>query len=821
VSRPALEAKWPVLAVAGAGLLISLLVAQFFRLSEMRGLKEEVRQLAHDRAELLRGQMLRSMEVLHAIASLYDADAEISRDEFRLFVNGALARQPELQALAWDPRVPAGEREQWESRARTEGFPDFHFTEQREEGVMVPAGNRSEYFPVFFLESLQRNAAALGFDVSSEERRRQALEQARDTGQPVATTPLRLAQEPGSQRGFLVFEPIYAGEPQSIEARRSSLRGFAVAVFRLGDLVEKSLGPTPRNGVALSLVDESEASPLYRQEGMRARELPAWDTSLDVAGRHWTLRFEPTTEFRSVRGSSPASLVLIAGLVTTGVTTAYVGSRSRRAAENRRAHEALLAEVEVRKEAEAAAEAANRAKSEFLANMSHEIRTPMNAILGYAQILSRDGALHPFQRDAIATIRSSGDHLLHLIDEILDLSKIDAGRMELQLADFDLAALVRELTAMFQQRCEEKQLGLRVTDFDATMARWVHGDENKLRQVLINLLGNAVKFTERGHITLRVARAESDTWQFEVVDTGIGIEPEVQRMIFEPFQQGPALRRQGGTGLGLTIARRQVELMEGHLGLESIAGEGARFFFTTRLSAVKARAEAGRAVREVERLADGFRVRALVVDDIEENRAVLAIMLKAVGCEVILAEHGRQAIEAVRVSRPDIVFLDMRLPEIDGPEAARRIVADYGPSSVKIVATSASVLAHERDQYLKAGCDDFVAKPFRAERIYDCLQHLLGVEFVYQAAPEDSGPAETIDLRQVALPEDLAQRLSVAAELHSATVMKACLLEVEQLGPAGLRLAQHLRGFLASYDMETIQRILAQIPIAHPLISAA
>ena len=761
------------------------------------------------------------MEVLHAIASLYDADAEISRDEFRLFVNGALARQPELQALAWDPRVVSADREQWERRAQSEGFTDFHFTEQRMDGVMVPAAHRPEYFPVFFLESLQRNAAALGFDVASEARRCQALEQARDTGQPVATPPLRLAQEPGSQRGFLVFEPIYAGEPQSVEARRSSLRGFAVAVFRLGDLVEKSLGSTPRNGVALSLVDDSETSPLYRQEGERARELPAWDTSLDVAGRHWTLRFEPTSEFRSVRGSSPASLVLMAGLVTTGVTTAYVGSRSRRAAENRRAHAALLAEVEVRKKAEAAAESANRAKSEFLANMSHEIRTPMNAILGYAQILSRDGALHPFQRDAIATIRSSGDHLLRLIEEILDLSKIDAGRMELRLTDFDLAALVRELAAMFQQRCEEKQMGLRVTDFDAAVPCWVRGDENKLRQVLINLLGNAVKFTERGHIALRVVRLENDGWQFEVTDTGIGIAPEVQRTIFEPFQQGPALRRQGGTGLGLTIARRQVELMGGELGLESTSGEGARFYFTTTLPMVKVRGEAGRAIREVDRLADGFRVRALVVDDIEENRAVLAIMLKAVGCEVVLAEHGRQAIEAVRVSRPDIVFLDMRLPEIDGPEAARRIVEEYGTSSVKIVATSASALAHERDEYLKAGCDDFVAKPFRAERIYDCLRHLLGVEFVYQAVEEDAAPMETIDLRQVTLPEDLAQRLSVAAELHSATVLKACLLEVEQLGPAGARLAQHLRGFLASYDMETIQRILAQIPFAHPLISAA
>lgn len=814
---PRAASHLPAALVLLAGGVLSLVMALLFRRAEVHERQEEVRQLAQEQAEVLKGQIMRSMEVLHAIVALYEARGEVSRGEFGKFVTAALARQPELQALAWDPRVVAAERAVWEARGREEGFPAFHFTEEKAEGVLQAAGERAEYFPVFYLETLQRNAAALGFDVGSERRRREALEEARDEGRPAATAPIRLAQEPGLQRGFLVFEPVYAGTPKTVVERRTGLLGFAVAVFRIGDLVEKSLGAAARNGIAVEIVDRLEGGTIYRQTGERMADWPEWKTPLEVSGRRWDLHFAPTKEFRRPREIGHWAAVLAGGWTISALTAAYLWSNARRTAEVRRSHEALLTEVSVRKEAEAAAEAASRAKSEFLANMSHEIRTPMNAILGYSQILARDGALHPFQRDAIATITNSCDHLLRLIDEILDLSKIDAGRMELAPVDFDLAALVRELRAMFQQPCEEKQLGLRVEGIDPAGSVRVHGDEGKLRQVLINLLGNAVKFTERGRVVLRVECGADGRWSFAVEDTGVGIDPALQGIIFNPFQQGPGAHRRGGTGLGLAIARRQVELMGGQLAVESVPGEGARFSFGIALPATTGRGELVRGpVRVVERLAAGHRVRALVVDDIAENREVLALMLTVIGCEVVVAEHGRQAVEAVRVSRPDIVFLDMRLPELDGTEAARRILDEVGATAVKIVATTASALQHERERYLRSGCDDFVAKPFRAERIYACLETLLGVEFSYREVAGTVEPVGSIDLRQVVLPEDLAARMTMAAELHSATVMKACLQEMEALGPAGVRLAQHLRGFLASYDMETIQQLLAQIPVKPP-----
>jgi CheY-like chemotaxis protein len=255
--------------------------------------------------------------------------------------------------------------------------------------------------------------------------------------------------------------------------------------------------------------------------------------------------------------------------------------------------------------------------------------------------------------------------------------------------------------------------------------------------------------------------------------------------------------------------------MGGRLAVNSQPGQGSRFELRLALPPALHTDHAAHGMPgEIAHLAAGHHVRALVVDDIAENREVLATLLTLVGCEVVLAEHGRQAIEVVRVSRPQIVFMDMRMPDLDGIAATRRIVDEFGGTGLKVVATSASALVHQREQYMKAGCDDFVAKPFRAERIYGCLRYLLGVSFDYKARAVEVTAEATIDLRQIALPEDLAARLTMAAELHSATVLKGCLAEMEKLGPAGGRLARHLRGFLASYDMKTIQRLVAQIPIS-------
>ena len=344
-----------------------------------------------------------------------------------------------------------------------------------------------------------------------------------------------------------------------------------------------------------------------------------------------------------------------------------------------------------------AAETANLAKSRFLANMSHEIRTPMNAILGYAQILQRKSTLSADDHQSVQTIRRSGDHLLDLINSVLDISRMEAGRMELQSADFDLKALLNDLDVMFRLQCEQERLSWQV-EMPPNERLQVHADGAKLSQVLINLLGNARKFTEEGGVTLKVTSLPEDRYRFEVVDTGPGITPEARQAIFEPFQQADAGLQKGGTGLGLSITQGLLELMDSHLELESTPGKGSRFTFAVLLPSVEGEVATPSEDRwsQVSHLKTGSRVSALVADDIQENREVLARLLTDIGVEVTLVENGKEAVEKVRTDPFDIALLDIHMPEMGGQEAAQHIWQELGQNAPKVVAVSASSTTNAR-----------------------------------------------------------------------------------------------------------------------------
>lgn len=375
---------------------------------------------------------------------------------------------------------------------------------------------------------------------------------------------------------------------------------------------------------------------------------------------------------------------------------------------------------------------------------------------------------------------------LFMINDILDLSKIEAGRMEWQQSDFDLGSLIQGLESMFKIGCEEKDLRLTIewegfdTDSDTDnraklLAVPAHGDEGKLRQVLINLMGNAVKFTDFGEVTLRgstpsspspidrqgssrsneavssvhsapppdldssredqslVTSSPTNRYHFEICDTGMGIDEAARVVLFEPFRQEAGAITKGGTGLGLAISIHQVELMGGRIGVESEPGKGSRFFFEIPLVPAQnaIASTANIESREIRGLADGHSVKALVVDDIRQNREVLSQLLEGVGCHVIAVDSGLQTLESVRAEMPDVVFLDIRMPEIDGIEVAKRIFEEYGRGKTKLLAISASVLTREQRDYMETGFDAFLGKPFRIEEVCACLQKLLTVEFDY------------------------------------------------------------------------------------------
>ena len=385
------------------------------------------------------------------------------------------------------------------------------------------------------------------------------------------------------------------------------------------------------------------------------------------------------------------------------------------------------------------------------------------------------------------------------------------GRNNVRPKALDLQSLLQNIDVMFQLRCERNGLAWQVRTPGDGQFR-VRGDDAKLSQVLINLLGNAVKFTDVGGVTLNVTRQAGDVYAFEVIDTGPGIPDDVRDGIFEPFQQAEAGVQKGGTGLGLAISRRILELMGGQLALETEVGKGSRFSFSIPLppATEEAVVPAEEAWSRVTHLAEGHRVTALIADDILENREVLASVLTEVGVEVAQVENGEQAVEAVRDGSFDIVFLDIRMPALDAFEAAKQIRNALEQNVPRIVAVSASALQHEQQHYLDAVFVDFVPKPVETQRIYACLADLLGVTFDYaEAAAEVT--EEPVDLKAVALPDGLMARLRQAAEASNVTELESTLDEVAELGPEAARVAARLRELSQDFRMDEILGILGEM----------
>ena len=455
------------------------------------------------------------------------------------------------------------------------------------------------------------------------------------------------------------------------------------------------------------------------------------------------------------------------------------------------------------------ADAANQAKSVFLANMSHEIRTPMNAILGYAQILRDYDSLSQDERQrAVEAIHTSGDHLLGLINDVLDLSRIESGRLELTEVDFDLVVLMRDLGRMFELRCQQRGLTWQI--LCPSGANWVRGDNKKLRQVLVNLLGNAIKFTAEGHVQLEVTQHGDGQYTFSVSDSGVGVTADQQESIFAPFARSETAASQVGTGLGLAIARQYVERMGGRLEVVSAPGEGSRFFFSLLLPD----APAGDVRNPVSlsrpvRLAEGQMVRALVVDDIATNRDILKSMLRQFGAAVEEAASGAEALERARIQPPDIVFLDSRMPDMDGEETLTRL-RQQG-SAARVVVVTASVLGYGEEQFLRAGFDAFVGKPFRREQILNCLHQLLGVALEREAAAPEMIDAAVAG--PYALPRALAQTLRETIEAQNATRVSDQLDQLETLGEGEQRLAGRLRELLRRYDMDGMLDLLNEVDL--------
>ncbi len=407
-------------------------------------------------------------------------------------------------------------------------------------------------------------------------------------------------------------------------------------------------------------------------------------------------------------------------------------------------------------------EVANRAKSEFLANMSHELRTPLNGILGYAQILKRNKNLTAEQTEGLNIIAQSGEHLLILINDILDLSRIETGRMDLYLTDFRFSHFLESIAKIIEMRAKEKSITFSYEPL-TPLPPLIHADEKRLRQILINLLGNAVKFTRKGGVTFRVTElaskrisdslAHTITYsliRFEVIDTGVGMNPTELEKIFLPFEQvSDIYHKSEGTGLGLAICRKLVQAMGNDLQVQSESGRGSKFWFDLQLPVIETEAKQepmidGDIVGY--RLPDSLvqrKLKILVVDDNLYNRTLLVNLFEPLGFEVIESENGIEAVKLARTISPDIVLMDMVMPVMTGFESVQEMRKLPLLNSVSIIAVTASVFETDKDKVMASVCNAFIAKPIEAEKLLLLLQAHLKFEWVYSKNEEPSASTES------------------------------------------------------------------------------
>ena len=701
---------------------------------------------------------------------------ELSAEDFRAVSSPMLERSPWQQDFAYLPHVSADQRHAFEQRNG-----NLTLREVTPRDTVVAAAARPDYFPVLWTDPEAGHDALVGIDHLADPQRGPAIEKARATGRPAASVPLfSVAKSASTDLVEVLYAPVYGTAGN--ERTPAQVRGMVAATMDIGQLLRAAAAQMDIHGHHLLLYDPDaptahglewpvDGELVVRDQAEREQVLPQLnagvhhEVALRIADRGWVLLMQPAwAQFAPAPGWSQLA-VLGSGLIFTALLTAFMGARRRhdllvmnqqqalesqvaaRTAELARSNESLRAEVAERERAEGElrearhrAEQANRAKSMFLANMSHEIRTPLNAVLGFTQILLGDRALPRAAHERLQVILSAGNRLLNLINDVLDLAKIESGKLNLVGQTFDLHRELVDIGHLFAGRVSARGLQWQLDLSGLPDPALVHGDRTKIGQVLINLLGNALKFTETGSIRLQAWRDADAIWM-EVEDTGPGMQSAELARLFEPFAQGEAGRLKGGTGLGLSLSREIAHAMGGDLALTSSPGAGTRARVMLPLPPVQG--AQGQPVVDVTiaHLLPGTRCRALVVEDDTDSRELLVRLLADIGCEVSQAEDGQAGLEACRAQGFDIVFSDIRMPRMSGVDMIRALRAEPATAQLPVVAVTASSLEHERRFYIDIGFQDFVAKPYPFRDIHRMLVEHAGVRFREEPAALAAAPA--------------------------------------------------------------------------------
>ena len=695
-----------------------------------------VREAAHS-VEL---EMRAYAQVLHAMQALFSADTGITREQYHRFVAtlDLPARYPAFQSVGFARFVTAAERDAYERAiSKAHGLPRFQVLDTL--GRPAPRDLPWHFVVEYAYPDALPQSATFGFDISADPQRRHASIHQVESGDMTSSgIPITRTSQRLNSNVLPMRIPVYrTGIPlTNADARWNAVIGSVGTYFQVRHMFDRALKESklhlrvydvghsskpfdPTTKAAMLLYDNRQPDRFMTERGPIARDARLQRTVLtEWATRRWALQFSSDSPLISRMDESMPWLFALGGTTTTVLVFAWLQALARS-----RSH----------------ALAARRAQTQFLTNMSHELRTPLNAILGCTQLLTLagDGRLDARQASGVRTIHSSGEHLLSLIDDMLDLARVEAGKLELNASTVNLPGLIDEVVGIIGVKADQK--GLRFEIENSGVPPLVRVDGQRLRQVLLNLLGNAVKFTDQGHVRLGVRYAAGPAGEgspgllrFVVQDSGIGMDEHQIGQLFQPFQQvGDRRRRLGGTGLGLAISRQLVSMMGGDIRVDSSPGAGSRFSFDIPV-AVEALQPLPEPAPRLPSGHAGRQRRLLVVDDSAANRLVLSETLGLMGFQVVEASDGAQCLALARSTSPDLILMDGQLPGLSGLEATRQLRAMPGFGTVPIIAISASATPEDNAKALAAGADAFLPKPFRAAALIAALERHLQLEFVYE-----------------------------------------------------------------------------------------
>lgn len=660
-------------------------------------------------------------EALEGGAGLFAASNNVNGKEWKLFVERLqiVARRPGIGGVGYIGIVKEKDIDNYVSKVRRESFKDFSV--KKVPNVERPIGSDELRYIITFIEPLDVNKKALGLDIGSESNRRSSAELARDSGAPTVSKRITLVQASGSGPGFLLYVPMYKSSlpPKTLEERRKQITGWVYAPFVTASFLNgaKTADAEQFKFYFFEGSGTEEKDLLYRSDNMKTK-LPRFEvtTPLSLGQQQFTIAWSKSSSFAYSKNIMSAIISLLGVLITLLMAghIANLETTNVRAKKIADVQTKVIRENEERlKVALEKAKQATKAKSEFLANMSHEIRTPMNGILGMVNLME-ETHLTDEQKKLLLTVKNCGDGLLTVLNDILDFSKIESGKMKMEVINFNLEKSIRESIHILAHEASKHSVSLELEFSDKT-PKHVIGDEIRLRQVLFNLLGNAIKFSKDGSVKVRIQGDESGYVRFDVIDDGIGIKDEHKDKLFSPFSQadGSISRKFGGTGLGLVISSRLCKIMGGKLQFVSEEGKGSCFYFSLPFKVGEQTEE-----EQVEELKIDYAsfskehpISILVVEDNLVNQKIAKLMLSKLGYSIDIAENGEVGLERVNNKTYDVIFMDMQMPVMDGLTATKKIIEKFGEKSPYIVAMTANVFDEDKRKCYEAGMKDFISKP--------------------------------------------------------------------------------------------------------------